>query len=380
MKNANIMSDEKIAIIGDLHLAPKAENASIRTAIVSGQEKFLDNLVEDLHSRGIKKAIFCGDMFTNRSLLSVIGLEYAIDLFRNRLKDIECFVIAGNHDLVYENSASKTSVRFLELLPNVHVFIDTIGKAKLAGKQFFFVPWIVDQEKETEVRKWLEKMSEKSANTRAGTVIVGHFDIFGALMESNTVSSAGIEPEKFTDACGLTISGHYHCKSTIERPGARIVYVGSPYHLSFAHVGTDCGYYIYDGENMEFVENTVSPRFIDVRDDEYDDNAIGDLSNSIVRLFINKCSADVDKAVLKNMLGAHNPLHVKTIPYGEGSTVDEAKFADDEEVRKFLNADQLTMAEIYIEKHPENLPTLKSGKDPATEVLRFLKEYDEQRG
>lgn len=149
-------SGEKIAIIGDLHLSPKCENASIRSAVVGGQEAFIDKLVADLHEQGIKKAVFCGDLFTTRTFISVTGLEYAIDMFRNKLKDIECYVIAGNHDLAYENSAESTSIRFLELLPNVHVFVDTIGKAKLAGKQFFFVPWIVTPEKEIEVRKWLE--------------------------------------------------------------------------------------------------------------------------------------------------------------------------------------------------------------------------------
>jgi hypothetical protein len=36
------------------------------------------------------------------------------------------------------------------------------------------------------------------------------------------------------------------------------------------------------------------------------------------------------------------------------------------------------MAPIYIEKFPDELPTLESGKDPVEEVLRYLKEYDEQ--
>ena len=104
-------SGEKIAIIGDLHLSPKCENASIRSAVVGGQEAFIDKLVADLHAQGIKKAVFCGDLFTTRTFISVTGLEYAIDMFRNKLKDIECYVIAGNHDLTYENSAESTSIR-----------------------------------------------------------------------------------------------------------------------------------------------------------------------------------------------------------------------------------------------------------------------------
>lgn len=372
-------SGEKIAIIGDLHLSPKCENASIRSAVVGGQEAFIDKLVADLHEQGIKKAVFCGDLFTTRTFISVTGLEYAIDMFRNKLKDIECYVIAGNHDLAYENSAESTSIRFLELLPNVHVFVDTIGKAKLAGKQFFFVPWIVTPEKEIEVRKWLEKLATKSAATRANTVIVGHFDIFGALMEAGQMSPGGIEPDKFTDAVGLTISGHYHCRSEIVRTNSKIVYAGSPYHLSFAHVGTDCGYYIYDGNEMQFVENKVSPRFIDITDTEYVDEETGDLSKCLVRLFLNRDCSDAEQVVLKHSIEQHKPLHIKTVPYGDTDDIEDLRIADDEETRKLLNADQFGMAEMYLAKHPEKLPTLHSGKDPAKEILRFLSEYADKQ-
>lgn len=372
-------SGEKIAIIGDLHLSPKCENASIRSAVVGGQEAFIDKLVADLHEQGIKKAVFCGDLFTTRTFISVTGLEYAIDMFRNKLKDIECYVIAGNHDLAYENSAESTSIRFLELLPNVHVFVDTIGKAKLAGKQFFFVPWIVTPEKEIEVRKWLEKLATKPAATRANTVIVGHFDIFGALMEAGQMSPGGIEPDKFTDAVGLTISGHYHCRSEIVRTNSKIVYAGSPYHLSFAHVGTDCGYYIYDGNEMQFVENKVSPRFIDITDTEYVDEEAGDLSKCLVRLFLNRDCSDAEQVVLKHSIEQHKPLHIKTVPYGDADDIEDLRIADDEETRKLLNADQFGMAEMYLAKHPEKLPTLHSGKDPAKEILRFLSEYADKQ-
>lgn len=371
-------TSEKIAIIGDLHLGPKCENASVRSAVVHGQETFIDNLVSDLRGRGITTAVFCGDLFTSRSFLSVVTLEYAIDMFRNKLAGIECYVIAGNHDLVYENSSDKTSIRFLELLPNVHVFVDTIGKAKLAGKQFFFVPWI-QEGNDANVRQWLEKMSERSEASRNGTVIVGHFDIYGATMEAGQVSQCGIEPDKFTDAAGLTISGHYHCRSEIVRGKSRIVYAGSPYHLSFAHVGTDCGYYLYDGEDMEFIENTASPRFIDIEDTEYNDAATGDLSNSIVRLFLSKKMSDVDKAVMKNSIETHSPIHIKTVPYGENEDIEDIRVADDEETRKLLTSDQFGMAGIYLDRHPEKLPTLSSGKDPKAEILRFLTEYGEQR-
>ena len=72
----------------------------------------------------------------------------------------------------------------------------------------------------------------------------------------------------------------------------------------------------------------------------------------------------------------YKPLYVKSVPYGgDVETIEEAKRLDDEEARQLLKADSLTMAEMYMDKYPEKLPTFWSGEDPKQKILGILATY-----
>lgn len=364
---------EPIAIVGDLHLAPRCENATIKNNVVAGQHAFFDFLVKDLTKRGIKKVVFCGDTFTNRQFIAVDALNTAVDLFKNKLKDFSVYVIAGNHDMMYENSDEVTSVSFLSMIENVTVFTNHVGNVKIDDENWYFVPWII-KEKLPKVGDWLGKI----AKNREKNVIIGHFEMLGALMEAGQVSSNGFDMSKFYHAAKYTFSGHYHCRSLNEKDGSAIYYVGSPYQLSFAHVGTDCGYYIKDGDSVEFVENAISPRFVECVDDNLDD--LPDFSNAFVRYYT-RDDRSVEEAVnLKSLVEAKNPIVIKPIPYGvDAGTIDEQRMIDDEEARKMMSLDSIDMAALYLEKFPEKLPVLSTGENAAEKVMSFLREYNEKR-
>ncbi|MCQ2123274.1 MAG: metallophosphoesterase [Fibrobacter sp.] len=369
----------QVAIVGDLHFAPKCENATIKDNVVKGQHAFLDWMVDDLKARNVKQIVFLGDVFSNRQFIAVGALDYAISFFKDKLADFEVFVISGNHDLMYENSSSVTSIRMLSLLPNVHLFAGTVGKHEILGKTWYFVPWVIPDSAE-KVSSWLVKLGCRMQSDIEKTVIAGHFEMVGALMEAGQISSGGFEPKKFLDAAKFTFSGHYHCRSEITGKSGndhKIVYTGSPYHLSFAHVGTDCGYYLLDDkDNITFVENTVSPRFIECVDTELDN--LPDMTNSFVRYYVRNDRSFDEASELKGKVLDCNPIVIKSIPYGgeDTATVEEAREQDNEEARRIMSSDSISMASIYMEKHPEILPTLHSGENPAEKILSFLREFD----
>ena len=209
-------------------------------------------------------------------------------------------------------------------------------------------------------------------------MIVGHFDMLGALMEAGQISEAGFDMDQFYHAAKLTFSGHYHCKSTNTNGDGTIYYVGSPYHLSFAHVKTDCGYYLVTGDAVEFVENTMSPRFIECVDTDLDD--LPDMKNSFVRYFYQGDRRLDEMVDLKKKVEAKHPLHIKEIPYGANAgSIDEVRDADDEETRRIMSLDSFGMAELYMETNAAELPVLRSGADPKEKILEFLHQYDEKR-
>ena len=364
----------KIAIIGDIHLNPKSINTTIKNRVVAGQKEFLRTLPEELKNRGIDTVLFTGDVFDNRNFCTNDTMNYAIKLFGETYRDLNVHIIAGNHDMLYEDRGDVCWLNALKALPNVTTYIDTIGKIELIGKTWYMVPWVFPQDAQ-KVNDWLVKLSKKPKEVHDNTVILGHFDMYGMLMEAGQTSVAGFEPSKFFGAAKHVFSGHYHCRSEVEEKGNRIIYVGSPYQLSFAHVNTDCGYYTVDDQmNIEFIENKECPRFCDVEDDHIDN--FDDLSNYFVRYYtLNTRNIDENLA-LKHKLEKLNPIYVKVIPYGvETGGIEAAKKLDDEEAKKILSTDSFGLASMYMDKNSEELPKLFSGVDPKEEVLRYLHEY-----
>lgn len=362
---------DKIAIVGDLHFAPGCDNSCIKDHVVAGQHAWISSMVSDLKSQGIDKIVFLGDTFTNHHMISVDAMEYAISLFGTVLKDFQIFMVAGNHDFVYEDSSEKTSVRALSLLPNVHLYVDSVGKHELLGKTWYFVPWVIPEGAD-KVSKWLVKLGNRPEVQCENTVIVGHFDMIGALMEAGQISDHGFEPKKFLNAAKYTFSGHYHCRSELNQGDRKIIYAGSPYQLSFAHVGTDCGYYIMsDDGNVEFVENTVSPRFVECVDTDLDN--LPDLSNCFVRYFhLSTRSAD-EAFEYKRKVTEKNPIYIKPIPYGDtAGSIDEQRDTDNAETRKILSMEPIEMVDMYLNTHPEILPTFHSGEEPIAKIKQFL--------
>lgn len=365
-----------IGLVGDLHLGPKCERSTIKEHVVAGQAALHRKMVADFRERGIRTVLFSGDIFTNHAFMTIDVMTYAIKLFRDEMKDFDIHVIAGNHDYLYENKDSISSLQLLELLPNVHVYRSGVEKLELLGKTWYMVPWIFP-DKLGEVNDWLAKLAKKPKATQANTVLFGHFDIMNCLMEAGQLSEVGLPPEKFYKAANYVFSGHYHCRSYNKGtdPDAAILYMGTPYQLSFAHVGTTCGYYVIgDDMSIEFIENTDGPKFIDVDDEHLE--GLGDLTNCFVRYYHRNDRPYDDASARKKQLMAYKPLYIKDVPYGgEVETIEAAKRLDDEDTRRLLAADSLTMAEMYMDKFPETLPTFWSGEDPKEKILGILATY-----
>lgn len=368
-----------IGVVGDIHLGPKCERSAIKEAVLAGQARLHRKMIEDFRARGIKTVLFSGDIFTIHAFMTIEVMAYAIKLFRDDMKDFDIHIIAGNHDYLYENRDSLTSLQLLELLPNVHVYRSGVEKLQIGEYTWYMVPWIFPDKLEA-VNEWLSKLARKPKATRAKTVLFGHFDIMGCLMEAGQVSDVGLPAEKFYKAANHVISGHYHCRSFNKGkdPDASILYLGTPYQLSFAHVGTDCGYYVVgDDMEIEYVENTDSPRFVDVDDEHLDE--LGDLTNCFVRYYYRNDRPYDDASERKKKLMEYRPIYVKPVPYGgEIGSIEEAKQLDDEEARKILAADSLTMAEMYMDRYPEQLPTFWSKEDPKQKILGILASYGQK--
>lgn len=368
---------ERIAIIGDTHFNRKAENPLIRRNIANGQKAFFEKTIGELKEKGVHTVIFTGDIFDNRQILDIQSINDTIRLFRDDMRDFDVRIVLGNHDLYYENSYDTSSLSILESLPNVKVYRNGIEEDEIIGYRFVFFPWIIPDAMPEAVKK-LEEMATESDDVKRKTVIVGHFDIMGMVMEGKNISVEGMDRNMFFKAARLTISGHYHGQSHVKSTNSTILYVGSPYQMTFNNVGEKHGYWIMESSGkFSFTENTVSPKFVDVWDTEDLDN-LPELGNCFVRLYSSNENTAEQDFNNKVRIEVKKPILIRHVPYDKDR--DEIEEVDQpegvESAGKILKMNILSLSELYIDNNEDSLPSLTSGDDARKVVLKQIDEYE----
>ena len=366
----------KIAIIGDTHFGLKAVKPIIKSNVEEAQYKYFEYLKEYFIANDVTTILFTGDIHDTRVSVDVKALVFTRRMMKTLLKDFDKHIVAGNHDMYYENVNDISSLELFEDIPNLTIHREGIVKKELVGKTWYFMPWIVpDAEEKT--KEFLIQLSNNSPDIRKNTVIFGHFDMFGINMEGGQLSTSGIDPNMFLNAADLTISGHYHGKSDTVKSGGLIRYVGSPYPLSFSNVDSVHGVWLMDENSMEFIENKISPTFVDIYDTD-DIDSFGDLSNSFVRFYVANQNSNEEEFNLRLKMESKKPLLIMPIPYS--IAVDESgdKTESEQEATKIIGMDTYRLSELYIENNPNTLPVLKLSDDPVAEILKQIKHFSNE--
>lgn len=215
----------------------------------SDSEIFLDNYEKfyeevffpKLDSLGIKTVVDLGDTWEHRRQINVNTMKRAREMFFDELasRQIQLYMIYGNHDVMYKSSNHVNSVDHLETsYPNITVLkepteIDLDVKVGL-------VPWIHKNNFE-ETLKWLEATEAK--------IIGGHFEIEGFEMTRGHLASHGLDPDIFSKF-DRVYSGHFHVRSSKKN----ITYLSNPSQTNWGDVGLKKGFHIFDSS-----DSTMTP-------------------------------------------------------------------------------------------------------------------------
>lgn len=378
---------KSLGLVGDIHIGTVMYNNGILTEHHNAKRaEFFDAMLADFKERGVDTILFAGDVFDCRGLLGVQDIHYAIDLFANKMKDFHVITIVGNHDMLYENSDTIHSLEMLKYIPNVDVVDEPTCYKFFDDSEWYLFPWLGTDEN---VNNALELMKSVGGTQeqRARNVFFGHFNIIGIPMESGQISKSGFDPTEITKYCHEVISGHYHCKSARKIGNSSIIYLGSPYHLSFAHVGSIPGYYTCNEKNkLTFIENTIGERFIDVND--FDDlDSLPNLENCAVRYLSSNEKSPEEARELQLKVQMKNPLYVKRGYYGEVKSNDDKEVEAEkielptanmslEAVKKLTTLTQVQMADVYMEDNADDIPILSTGESARNTVLNLIQKYD----
>lgn len=368
-----------IALVGDTHFGRKAEHPTIKQCINDGQAAFFDWLETDLRSRGVKTILFTGDIFDTRNTINVEALIKTIRLFKKKFAAYECIIVLGNHDMYYENSYDICSTEVLDELKNVTVIrsgnssLDISQLDLIPNHNFYIVPWII-QDKLPEFTQFLTKIE---AN-RDTNILFGHFEMMGVDMEGGNLSTFGLSPNLFTASAKYILSGHYHGKSDQIIDGSMIRYLGSPYPLTFANSDSDHGYWLLNNDmSMEFIKNDISPKFTTLFDTD-DLSALGDLSNTFVRLYMNNSKTKEEIFNIRSIIESKKPLLLRVISYKDGS-IETNKTPSQRDANKLLSMDLFSLTEIYIDSNSDSLPIISvTHTDAKQAIMERIRGYHEK--
>lgn len=264
----------KIAVIGDVHFGARNSN----TVVESWQRRFYEEIFWPyMDEHGIKTIIQTGDYFDNRKWLNIQSLAFQKEVFVKpaQEREVSTYVIVGNHDIPLRHSLANSSVE--QILGNEEYFcvLTKPHTEMFEDKAITFMPWIC-KENEEEATKVINK---------GGDIIVGHFDIQGALMYPGAFSDEGLQSADFSKWNDVW-SGHYHAQSH----NGNIRYVGTPYQMMWNDSSTRHGFWIYDTADgsMTFVENYLRYFHRLTWDDGLDTVFPTELKNSYVKITVKK--------------------------------------------------------------------------------------------
>ena len=338
------IKSKEIGIFSDIHIG-LGQDSSVWHKIVLDFSRWAREVYTDL---GINDIIIPGDIFHNRSEISVNTLTVAKEFFDN-LKDFRIFISAGNHDCYYKDRSDVNSISLFNGWNNIVVVDKNPIIIEAKGKKISLIPW------GTEV----EDIPEAD-------ICFGHFEIQTFKMNSYKVCDHGVDSTSLLDKSPLVFSGHFHTKDDRKYKKGRIVYVGSPYQQNFGDVDQVRGIYTFNTEtnDLKFIENEKSPKHIKLhlsklKNKEQDASYIKDnVPKNIISLVIDE-DLDNDKLIaLSTKLQTFNPIYFRT----------EYKQIDNGDVDNSANVDYNV---VDVEKNIEDFVN-SMDIDHKEEVIKYL--------
>jgi len=268
-------TNEKICCIADLHIGVHQGNSIWHNISVD----FAKWLKAQLNTNNIKDIIICGDVNNDRNEISVNTLHIINEFFKT-LEEFNIVIIVGNHDAFYKNRSDINSLSLLAGWKNITI-VDKLQSITQFDKLITLCPWGVELN-----------------DIPTSDIVFGHFDINGFYMNPVKLSTDGIKSGDILDKSKNIITGHFHMRDERRYQTGSILYLGSPYELTWGEYNNSKGIYIYDlmSTKYTFIENTVSPKHKKVKLSEI--MAIGKISDDIKKEFYgNFVSFIIDKEI-----------------------------------------------------------------------------------
>lgn len=321
--------NNKIGCFSDIHLGIGQDSREWHD-IATNFAKWASQKYKEL---GIEDIIIPGDVFHNRSHISVETLSVAKTFF-DHFKDFNIFISTGNHDCFKKDNSDINSISILDGWNNIQVVESApITLQTVKNKTISLIPW-----------------GTPMSDIPKTDIMFGHFEINSFYMNSYKLCEHGITYKELLNKSKMVISGHFHKKDHRKYEKGDIVYLGSPFQHNFGDIMDERGIYVLDTENNDiaFIENTISPKHYKVKLNEKLDEDV--IKSNFISLEVNN-QDDADKIIeFKSKIDKLNPKTIK-VNYNE----EESKIEKNDDAKEIETSDIMKSIEEYIEiLNPEN--------------------------
>jgi DNA repair exonuclease SbcCD nuclease subunit len=330
----------KVFVWSDTHLGARSNNNEWVDIIESAHYDFIIPTIEKNWKKG-DIIIHCGDVFDNRQSINLKVLHLGIKIYERLAKLGEIHIIAGNHDIYKKDSTEITSLDALKWIPNIHIW-KTPGCIERGDKKLFLMPWRTNTKEESETLIDFQKQFKPDYAFMHGTFSNTQYNKYvkiGNEDGGSTKSTAGYK---------RVYSGHIHWAQHINN----INIIGSPYEITRGDSDNTKGMYCLDLESGEetFYENTVSPKHLKFKMEEFDKEVFKKIEEVAPNNFI-------DVIVANSALSSHAPKFKKALDKLkciarnlEVQQYEDSILDEDEEVNENANLDHEELIQNEIEK------------------------------
>ena len=273
----------KYLLVADTHIGINKSSEKYHEVV---QNLFVEILAV-CEERNIGTVIHLGDFFHERKATNTKTLNIAhriAEIFEQ--SNVLMYIIVGNHDIYFKDSLHPSTLETFNQYNQIKI-IDRITEFD----NLILCPW-------GSIPTGYKRLQEVAD----GGWCFGHFEINGFKMNGNYICTGGEDANTFKDFRHV-YSGHFHTPSSHDN----ITYLGSAFPQTFHDLGNTHGYYIFDNGELEFIEYTGAPKFVEIRTG-------GDISNikgNIVKLIFTEDYGTVKNQQIIDEVYSHEPFRVK---------------------------------------------------------------------
>lgn len=261
----------QILIFSDLHLSNWAYGSSINTqgynSRLWAQFQAAMEMINDAKERGVKTALFTGDLTHTHGRLDTAVLDRAATIFKElRRRGIQICAIAGNHDMA-SRSGTPNSLSFL-------------ADEEISGH------WVVN---DLEVRGMAYSAAEEPLKQFLGEagggerprLLLMHQGVSGVPLASGYMLDERLTPEMIPDNC-IAAVGHYHQYKQVSE---RLIVPGSLTPLTWGDIDNPKGWILYDLESGKVEQRLQSkaPVFMTWSESIAKHSSLENVNNAFVR-------------------------------------------------------------------------------------------------